>query len=90
MRIPDTIKIGAITWTVEQVAPDDFDDQRCGETDHIKCRIRINRDLLDDVKALTLLHELFHAINGEMNHSDVEMMSSVLHQVLTENDLNFK
>jgi hypothetical protein len=91
MHIPEHIRIGAITWTVEQVPSIELgDDEKCGDCDHSLARIRLNRDMLDDLKALTFLHELLHAINNEMEHSEVEMVSTLLLQVLTESDLDLK
>lgn len=37
------------------------------------------------MKGVVLLHEILHAINGEMDHEIVEMLSQSLWQVLEQN-----
>lgn len=91
MNIPEkfTLKIGAILWKVEQVEESEIDsDYPCsGDTSHVRQTIRLNRNLSDEMKEQTLFHEIFHALDIELDHNAVEMLATLLHQVLKENKL---
>lgn len=81
VKIPDQFKVGAITWYVEMVPPGELDND-CGDMDRAMQRIRINRDMSTDMREATFLHELLHVLEVDMDHSHIETMSMLLHQVL--------
>jgi hypothetical protein len=91
MNIPQTIKIGAINWKILLVEPSDIDPDSVssGSSSHETQTIMINRYLSAEMKEQTLLHEILHAVDLQMEHNAVEMLATLLHQVLTENKLNF-
>ena len=89
MTIPETLKIGAIIWKIRQVEPSeiDCDTVSSGSTSHETQTILINRYLSPEMKEQTLIHEILHAVNLQMEHNAVEMLATILHQVLSENEL---
>lgn len=89
MNIPSKIKINNIWWTIKEVSSSeiDCDEHVCGDQSQVTQTIRINKELSPEMKELTLLHEIIHCINSELDHNLVEMLSSCLHQVVTENNL---
>lgn len=89
MKIPPKIKINNIWWTIKEVLGSeiDSDDVVCGDQSAITQTIRINKDMSPEMKEVTLIHEIIHCIDGELDHNLVEMISSCLHQVITENNL---
>lgn len=90
MKIPKTLRIGAVLWTVQQVPPDEFDGgSACGDTNRALALIRINHDLPEDMKEQTFMHELLHAIDFQLDHDVVELMAALLHQVFSANGICF-
>ena len=89
MKIPSKIKIGAIWWKIKEVEPTELDieNETCGDQAETTQLIRINRSLSKEMKELTLLHEVLHCIDGQLDHNLVELLSSSLHQVISENKL---
>jgi len=83
MKIPKTFKIGALHWKVVFVPANEL-QKDCGEMDRSRQTIRINKDLTQEMKEATFLHELIHICEVEMDHSHVETLSILLHQVLSE------
>ena len=67
--IPDTITVGTVTYTIS-TDPDEWmrhehSAQRKGDygfTNYLSARILINPDQTDDVRRLTLWHEVMHAV----------------------------
>ena len=86
MLIPEEIRIGAIVWKIELVDPYTLDCEAGvqGDTTPNKQRIRINRDLSIEMQQQTLIHELLHAVNLEMPHEEVEMLATLLHQIILQ------
>ena len=89
MKIPSRIKIGAIYWRVLEVEPSeiDCDSQASGDSDNKTCTIRINKHLPTAQKELTLLHEVLHSINEQLDHVEVEFLALCLQQIFSENEV---
>jgi hypothetical protein len=86
------IQIGPITYSVVEVpelagaGPSSL----CGDIDTQKCRIRINADMADAIKRVTLWHEIVHGIlfaAGIMEHDEqvIDAIGHGLVQVLRDN-----
>lgn len=87
MTIPETIKVGALTYKIE-ITPLEDD---CGDFDSLTSTIRINSAMPQDAQEATLIHELFHAMNSEFAdgpmHAFMDSLALQWYAVLKENDL---
>ena len=75
-----TLKIGAHLYEVIYRKQEDdgiFDR-------NLQC-IYINSDLRGTELFCTLIHEILHVINNEMEHTDIEYLSQAFTQVLVDN-----
>mgnify|MGYP001609705458 CR=1 FL=1 len=89
MQIPDTLKIGALWYKVIQVDSSqiDVDSFHTGDCDDHTQTIRISKSISQEMKEVTLIHEILHAIDMQLDHDLVELLSSAIYQVLKENNL---
>ena len=90
MKIPTKLKIGALWYPIRFVpsAEIDCDSQPAGDTSCHRQDIRISENLrTQEMKELTLFHEVLHCINDQMAHAEVEYLAQALYQVLKENKL---
>lgn len=83
MTIPTTLKIGA--HQIQVLIVEHFDD--CGEFDPKTNIIKISKELPDTQKLQTLIHEVLHALNGELEHALLDSLSAQLAAVITDNGL---
>jgi len=84
MKIPHTLKIGAHLYTLKFVS-EGMDD--AGQTDRAKNEIILNSSYPEDQLEATLIHEIFHAINNELNHVILDSLAEQFYAVLHENNL---
>lgn len=89
MKIPKKLKIGGHMVKVDcsKELPG-----RDGEWMQQKNLIKICKTLSQSQKEVTLIHEIFHAINSEWNnspdrHALMDSLSGQLHQVFTDNKM---
>jgi hypothetical protein len=81
------VKIGPIRYDVVET---EINTHTCGETDVMKCRIRINAGMHPDIAKVTLWHEIIHGIlfaAGLTDH-DEQVTDAIAHgivQVLADN-----
>lgn len=88
MNIPKKLKIGGHTYKVITEKPGEINERgTCGVTNKSKGIISINKNLIQSEKECTLIHEIFHIINNELNEAVIESLSQQLYQVLRENKL---
>lgn len=91
--LPRSLKIGAITYTIVEVDTRKYQDlgepNSMGKCDRASDTIYIDEDLTYAQKEITLLHEILHAINGEIEEAVVDGLAFGLHCVLAENDLQW-
>lgn len=89
MKIPTRIKICALWYDVKQVNPSEIDSEsfHAGDCDDHTQTIRISKTMSQEMKEVTLLHEILHAIDIQLDHDLVELLSQALYQVLKENKL---
>lgn len=83
MIIPSQLKIGGHIFTIERREM----DGKCGETDYNKYTITIDAALKGIGEGATLIHEIFHVINGEFDHTLLESLAQQLFQVLSDNGM---
>lgn len=92
MKIPDKLLIGGTTFEVRVVDswPDGSDadgecffDQKTGNVLFIK------KNLSDDAKGITLIHESLHAMNSTINHEFLDSLAQQLYAFLKLNKLDF-
>lgn len=76
------IKIGAVKYRLREV--DEIVDA-VGEYDPIKCEIRILKNLKQDMRQLSLIHELIHAINNELTEFQTEALAQGIHSLIKDN-----
>jgi hypothetical protein len=100
MRIPQTLKIGAYNWTVQEDADVVAEGGVYGSTHFRTQKIFLAPDISVENKAETLLHELLHTAiyySGLKERlpssiSDEEIVASIsplLYQIITDNKLVF-
>lgn len=87
MRIPKTLKIGGHTVRIE--LKEKLDDDNDGFWNSRTNTIQLNKALPPSQMQATLLHEIIHSINIQMNHNDVEFLSQALFQTISDNKLYF-
>lgn len=89
MRIPTKLKIGGHQF---KVLITDTRPGLMGEMDTSKNTIKIDKTLPQTQKEVTLMHEIFHAINTELDnsangHALLESLSQQLYQVFVDNKM---
>lgn len=91
MIIPRSFKIFGVTYKVEQPRSILYKgEQHMGLYDPDTATIKVRRNLRKDIKEMTFIHELTHAILLTLEYHDlgrdeifIERVSKALHQVLT-------
>ena len=61
MKIPDTVRIGLITYKVE-IHDEPLEGDRIGEIDYHNATIKLSKFTAEDVQKWTFYHELTHAL----------------------------
>ena len=85
------LKIGGHTYKIELT-----DDKNLLEKDTagMLCRekgtIYILKSLMESEKEATLIHEILHAINGELDEVTVEGIAQQLYQIVKENNVLYR
>ena len=95
IKIPQKVKVGAMTYGVE-IVPSMFADRSLfGEVNYANQTIKLAGDVSAERRFNIFVHELYHAIKfeaGEQNDQDereVLAVSNMLTQVFVDNGLNF-
>ena len=83
MKIPKRLKIGGHIYKVKEVS----DLDKCGATDRDKNTITLSKEMPHNQKEVTLIHEILHALNNEMEHAFLDGLAEQLYQVLSDNKL---
>jgi len=84
MVIPKRLKIGGQIYTVTVA---ELPDDECGECSVVNNCIMIDKNLSRSQQEVTLVHEILHAINSEIEEREIEFMAQALYQVFSENKL---
>ena len=94
MKLPLTIQVGAIDYTIKEVPPPVDPDNRelLATCDHIEGLILIDGDLNRQQRNETLWHELVHVINcqyfnqhlfaGDATENNVSVIGKALNQIM--------
>lgn len=83
MKIPKQLRVGSHTYEVKQIEELD----KCGATNRDNNVISLGANLPPDQKEATLIHEIFHAINNELDHTLLDSLAEQWYSVLKENNL---
>jgi len=87
MRIPKQLKIGGHLFKVSIKNEWGNSDNDKGVTNWDTGEITLSGGMTPTQIESTLFHEIFHALNGEIDHSLVESLSQQIYQVLKDNKL---
>jgi len=88
MKIPRKLKIGAHLYKIELVkVPKEIDAENVAKTNKQTGIITIDSELINSEIFATLLHEIFHVLNGELKEEVVESLSQQLAQVFLDNKM---
>lgn len=78
-----TLKIGAHKYKIRFVEGLD----KLGVTDRVKGEMIFEKKLLQSQFNATLMHEILHACNNEIDHALLDSLAEQLTQVFNDNDL---
>ena len=85
MKIPSRLKIGAHTFEVRVEDNWPGKGDTVGLCDREKNTIHVDSKLAQSYQWSTLLHEILHAINSEIDHAILDSLAEQLNQVLCDN-----
>lgn len=80
MKLKDEIIIGGLKIKVVEREMEDY-----GESDLRKQTIYISKGLPEDIKQLTLIHEILHLVNPAFSEREVEYLSQALFNIYKNN-----
>ena len=83
MKIPKSVKIGGIVYKVDIVPMGDD----LGQTDFRTSEIRISKDLNDNQKLASFIHEVIHCVNTQLTEEQVDYLALSLNQIIVDNKL---
>lgn len=88
------IKIMATEYIVEEVEQIDRYERLLGQIEYAEQKIKIDKNISEDMKKETLLHEIIHGILEKLNYREinedeqkVHSIASTMYLVLKENNL---
>jgi Zn-dependent peptidase ImmA (M78 family) len=87
MNIPKKLKIGGHEFLIKLEHNSKLGDGSCGLCDRDTNTIIINADLHKSQQEATLIHEIFHAMNWELEEEILESLAQQLYQVFKDNNL---
>ncbi len=67
MKIPKLLKIGGIVYKVIEKNM----EESCGECDRTTNTIILNKEMTQEQKEVTLIHEILHALNWEFEEIEI-------------------
>jgi hypothetical protein len=82
MKIPKKFKSQGIWWKVRFV--ENVGDNDLGEADYEKQEIRIKKDISQELKEQTFLHEVGHTLNTTIDHALMDSLIMQYFQVLKD------
>lgn len=94
MNLPTKLKVAGIDYTTELVSGLSSRYQLYGQVHYGTSTIEVDTELSHDKKAQVYIHELIHAMMFEAGYDEqeeefVRRFTTVLHQVLRDNDFSF-
>jgi hypothetical protein len=94
MKIPNKVKIGGLTYTVEETPHIAFGENYNGEILYRELKIKI-RPMAAEVMARSFCHEVVHAIYDNLGYSEldekrIDELAGALHALIVDNPEMFK
>ena len=86
----DKIKIGVVTYTIKEVEDDQLGDEAIAQHFRAKDEIRVLKGLSENQKSVVLWHEIFHAINGELDEVAVDALAQAMALLFMDNGIKWK
>ena len=90
----DRLKILATEYQVEEVEQIDKYSRLLGQIEYVEQKIKIDKNIPENLKEETLIHEILHGIleklgDNELNEDEqkVHSIASIMYQVLKDNNL---
>ena len=94
MTLPKQIKIGGITFPVEEVEGLAANKDAFGYISFADNRIYVDKHISLERKISVLVHEIMEGIFGsleiEVEHDKLTAIACLLHQVMVDNDLTWE
>lgn len=88
------IKILATDYQIEEVEQIDKYERLLGQIEYIEQKIKIDKNISEDMKKEVLIHEIFHGILEKLGYIElnedeqkVQSIASTLYSVLKENEI---
>lgn len=90
MRIPEKVKVGGVTFTVEEVEQISSMPERVGEINTAYTRIQLRKSQSRQSMEVGFMHELVHGCMYALGKNDqseefVEGLAQMLYQVIVDN-----
>ena len=85
------LKIGGIKYQVKYVSPTDLDEEgKNGMTNFEKSTIYINKNQDKQQLQATLIHEVIHCLNNQLDEPTVEFLAQGIYQILIDNKIKYE
>lgn len=90
----ENVKIGGLTYAVKKFSDLQGKNGNWGQIEYKTCEIKLDDSLDEHLEDQTLIHEIVHGIfveAGYVEHQEeqVDRISKILYQVLTDNDFSW-
>lgn len=76
------VKVGGIWYAIKEK---DLPDTDCGELCRESNTIFLDSRISQEQKEYALIHEIIHALNGELEETIVDSLAFGIHQILRDN-----
>lgn len=86
MQIPKKLKIGGHIYKITLEDPENIENN-CGLQNRARNTIKIRKDLPQSQIEETLIHEVLHAINGDLKEETVDFLAMAIYAILKDNKL---
>lgn len=97
MKIPESVKIGGVDYTVKRNVERLGDYEWSAQISFRKAEIEILKDLAPQVEERSFIHEVFHAIFSNLGYSgdsptekEVDEVAGAFYQVIKDNPQMFQ
>ena len=94
MNIPSTVKIGGLLFTVKEKANEIRDNSRSGSSCGNTQQISIDKDISQQFKETTFIHEVLHQLdfvyNIGLEHQQIFQLEAGIYAFIKDNPNMFK
>ncbi len=84
MHIPSRLKIGGHIYKVSFEDPENIEHD-CGIQNRARNTIKIRNDLPESQIQETYIHEILHALNGDLKEETVDFLAMAIYAFLKDN-----